>query len=103
MKQKSKIYILVFFVLTVGMLGTIGFWVVKTDPFFHYHKPMTDQYFYRISNARNQNDGITRQFTYDALITGTSMTENFKASEMDILFGVQSVKVLFGRDLQGDQ
>ncbi len=64
------------------------------DPFFHYHAPL-EQLEYPIDNQRYQNDGIVKNFSYDALITGTSMTENFKTTEFDRLFGVHSVKVAF--------
>lgn len=67
---------------------------IYIDPFFHYHKPL-DKYQYVINNQRYQNDGIVRHFEYDAIITGTSMTENFKTSECDALFGVNSIKVSF--------
>lgn len=62
------------------------------DPFFHYHGPLA-RFQYPINNQRYQNDGIARHFSYDALITGTSLTENFKASEFDALFDVHSVKM----------
>ncbi len=62
------------------------------DPFFHYHAPL-EGVSYIIDDERYQNDGIMRHFDYDAVITGTSMTEYFKTSEFDQLFGVKSVKV----------
>ncbi len=62
------------------------------DPYFHYHAPWVP---YKLNNERYQNDGIVKHFTYDALITGTSMVENFKTSEFDALFGVNSIKVPF--------
>lgn len=64
------------------------------DPFFHYHAPLAELE-YPLNNQRYQNDGITRNFSYDALITGTSMAENFKTSEFDALFGCESVKVCY--------
>ena len=65
---------------------------VVIDPLFHYHTPL-EGLKYSISNQRYQNDGIVKNFQYDALITGTSMTENFKTSEFNRLFNVNSVKV----------
>lgn len=70
----------------------VGF-VYYIDPFFHYHAPRTELYHYELDNQRYVNDGITRSFQYNALITGTSMTENFKTSDMDGIFGVRSVKI----------
>lgn len=69
--------------------------IYQADPFFHYHAPLTDKYFYYLDNERMQNDGIVKNFDYDALLTGSSLTENFKTSELDRLFGVTSVKVPF--------
>ena len=95
MKTKSKIWIAGYFILVAGALGIAGGWVVKVDPFFHYHKPNTAKYFYTLDNQRNLNDGIIKHFDYDALITGTSMTENFRTTEMNSVFGVNSIKVPF--------
>lgn len=64
------------------------------DPFFHYRAPV-EGLEYPIHNQRYQNDGIVKNFSYDGLITGTSMTENFKTSEFDSLFGTDSVKVCY--------
>ena len=68
--------------------------ICVVDPYFHYHKPLKGLY-YTLDNERSQNDGIIRHFNYDAMIIGTSMAENFKTSELDELFGVNSIKVPF--------
>lgn len=81
--------ILTLFLLIVGALPNI-----IIDPYFHYHAPL-EGITYEMDDQRYQNDGILKNFTYDAVITGTSMTENFKTSEMDALFGVYSVKTAF--------
>ncbi|MCH5345018.1 MAG: hypothetical protein J1E64_13365 [Acetatifactor sp.] len=91
--MKSKIWIMGYLILVAGALTFVGAWVVKVDPFFHYHKPNTEAYFYPLDNERSQNDGISRNFDYDALITGSSMTENFKTSEFDAIFGTNAIKV----------
>ena len=84
------------FVLIVGIIFVwLGSMVVKVDPFFHYKAPDTETYYYELDNARSQNDGIVRQFDYDALILGTSMAQNFKTSECDEIFGVNSAKSVF--------
>lgn len=67
-------------------------WII--DPYFHFHKPFSFVS-YRLYNERYTNDGISRHFEYDAMITGTSMAQNFKTSEADQIFGVQSVKETF--------
>lgn len=95
MKIKSKLWITAFLVMSLGALAAAAAVVVKVDPFFHYHKPRTDVYYYELFNERSQNNGITRNFDYDALITGSSVTENFKTSEMDAIFGTNSIKVSY--------
>ena len=65
------------------------------DPNFHFHKPFTDRFYYSLEEPRYTNDGIVKHFDYDALITGSSMTHNFLASDFDKLFGCSSIKVPF--------
>lgn len=80
-------------ILVLG-LGLVSLTTIIIDPFFHYHGPLKNLQ-YPINNERYQNDGIVRHFPYDALVTGTSMTENFKTTEIDAIFQVTSVKVPF--------
>ncbi len=82
---------LILLAATLLILSGCVFWA---DPFFHYRKPK-DYLYYELSDQRSQNDGITRHFDYDAIITGTSMTENFSASQFDELFGTNSIKVCY--------
>lgn len=91
--MKTKEWIIGWLVIVIIVLTIIGSFVYKIDPYFHYHKPDTDDYFYSLDNERSQNDGISKHFDYDALIIGTSMTQNFKTSELDEIFGVNSIKV----------
>ena len=93
--MNSKKWLFVNLILTVLLLAFCAYKVIDVDPFFHYHKPLTDKYYYTLTNQRSINDGIVKHFDFDAIITGTSMTENFKSSEVDELFGVNSVKVPF--------
>ena len=85
--QKCILVLLLLLVLIVAV-------VVFVDPYFHYHKPF-DFMSYRLYEERYINDGIGRNFDYDAIITGTSMAQNFKPSELDALFGTRAVKMPF--------
>ena len=91
--MKAKVWFISILATSAVLLGTAAFTVYRVDPYFHFHKPLTDRYYYELDNQRSQNDGILRSFDYDALITGTSMTENFKTSEAERLFGGKFVKV----------
>lgn len=78
--------------LTLLLLCLFAVPTAYIDPLFHYHAPL-ENYQYPITNERYQNDGITCHFQYDGIITGTSMTENFKTSEAEALFGGHFIKV----------
>lgn len=93
--MKSKNWIIGWGVIVSIFLSIIGILVIKIDPYFHYHKPDLSKYYYSLDNQRSQNNGVIKNFDYDALITGSSMTENFKTSEMDHIFDVKSIKVPF--------
>ena len=88
--------------ITLVILVLVGGLTVAVDPLFHYHKPLNNLS-YPIHNQRYQNTGIAKNFSYDAIITGTSMTENFKASQFDDLFGVNTVKLSFSGSMFKEQ
>ncbi|MFI3169829.1 MAG: hypothetical protein R3Y06_07790 [Faecalibacterium sp.] len=90
--QKSKLYGMVLLGVTLLGLAATALLMWVFDPYFHFHAPF-EGVSYVLNNERYQNNGITRQFEYDALITGTSMTQNFKTSELDALFGTNSIKI----------
>lgn len=89
--NSSKKRCICFLILFFSILFLLGSITAIIDPFFHYHAPLPFLN-YPINNQRYQNYGIVRHFSYDAIVTGTSMTENFKASECDQLFDVHCVK-----------
>ncbi len=88
-KRSLTCFLLVLLVLSL-CAGALVAWI---DPFFHYHAPQTDRFFYTIDNERSMNDGIVKHFDYDAVVTGSSMVTNFRTSEIDALFGTHSVKI----------
>ena len=90
----AKKWFSTFLILFLCALLLVGGVVAYVDPFFHYRAPR-DYFYYRLYDQRSQNDGITRNFEYDAMITGTSMAENFKTSHFDELFGTDSVKIIY--------
>ena len=92
--DKNKKFVIITISSTIVLLILIIIFMVIIDPYFHYHKPYA-WLKYNLYNQRYQNDGIIKHFDYNAIITGTSMTENFKTSELNDLFNVNSVKVSF--------
>lgn len=92
--HKYEKWIISFLCLFLLALFACGSFIAIIDPYFHYHGPLSGVG-YIMDNERYQNNGIVKHFEYDAIITGSSMTECFRASELDQLFGVSSVKVPF--------
>lgn len=92
MNIDAKKFNIITMVLAFFLLGCMALTIIIIDPFFHYHAPING-IAYELSNERYQNNGIVKHFRYDAIITGTSMTENFKTSEMNRLFGTNAIKV----------
>ncbi len=90
--KKSKKYSITLIIILLFLLTSLASLIIVCDPYFHFHAPL-NKFSYKLSNERYQNDGITRHFKYNAIITGTSMTENFKTSEFDKLFSVNSIKI----------
>lgn len=93
-EKKSMKWVCLFLALVLGTLLLIGGLTAVVDPYFLYHKPLSG-ISYHLDNERYQNYGIARNYDYNAMIVGTSMSENFKPSEFDSLFDVQSVKLPF--------
>jgi len=77
---------------TMAILTAMAIITVVVDPFFHYHKPIS-WIPYILNNQSYQNPGIVRHFEYDGLITGSSMTENFRTTEFHDILGVNAIKV----------
>lgn len=93
MDNKKKWFIKCI-VCLLGAIFLVFALVYVVDPYFHFHKPFSFVS-YRLYEERYTNDGISRHFDYDAIVTGTSMAQNFKTTEMDRLFGTKAVKETF--------
>ncbi len=93
-KKRASRNLIFFFCAFIAILAFAAMLTIFADPYFHYHKPFAGIR-YLLHDERYQNDGIVDHFDYNAVITGTSMTENFKTSEFDALFDARTVKVPF--------
>ena len=89
----NKKFVIISLSSVLLILFIISITIIIIDPFFHYRNP--NQYNYVLNQEWYQNDGIVKHFNYDAIITGTSMTENFKTSEFDELWNTKSIKVAY--------
>lgn len=69
--------------------------VYFVDPFFHYHMPLNNGPAVR-EKSIYVNPGIARNESYQAVITGSSVTENFRESWFEELFSYDTVKLPIG-------
>ena len=77
-----------------AVLGAVIGFVALVDPYFHYHAPFQGLSCV-MEEEQYMNDGITRNFTYDAVITGSSVTQYFSVETMNELFDVNAVRLTF--------
>lgn len=80
--------------LTMIMLFVFATIIIVVDPVFHYHKPLKGLE-PLIDDERYQNPGIAKFFEYDSVLTGSSMTQNFRASEFNDTFQCSTVKLTY--------
>ena len=92
--NKAKKFMIQSLLLIIVFLGGLGCITVYIDPYFHFHGPVKG-ISYRLGNQRYLNDGLARHYEYDAVVIGTSMTENFRTSEVEGLFGLKAIKTPF--------
>lgn len=67
--------------------------VVVADPFFHYHQPLNKDGVY-LYNEVYQSPGMASNFTYDTIMIGSSMTENYHVSWFEE-YGESAVKLCY--------
>lgn len=79
-------------VLVGGLLGGIAGLVIMVDPFFQYHKPLSFLN-YVIDNQLSQNAGMIKNFEYDSVILGSSMTVNFDTDLFEKEMGLNTIKL----------
>lgn len=84
--------------ITLVILTVMAAVMIDIDPYFHYHGPVEGRPYALYSSGPNEkyyNDGIGKNFKYDAMITGSSITENAKASQVEKLWNCTAVKTCF--------
>ncbi len=63
------------------------------DPFYQYHRPFFGME--AVLNDRdNQMPGTIRNFTYDSVLVGSSVAENFDSSFLDGTYGCRTLKII---------
>ncbi|GAE05803.1 hypothetical protein JCM10914_1927 [Paenibacillus sp. JCM 10914] len=84
--------ILQFFILSVVFAVLVGGLTYVLDPLQYYRKSTWYSPVFT-SEQRYQNPGLVRNYSYDTIILGTSMTENFLPSVVGEALGGQAIKL----------
>lgn len=79
--------------MLLSLLAGIVLLVTLVDPFEIYHQATA--FIPPITNGTQSysNAGIAKSYEYDSVIIGSSMTENFRPSQLDALLGGRFVKL----------
>lgn len=91
--QKKKDLIRLLLCLGICMVVFAG-WIVITDPFYHYHKPMFKMPVV-LGDVVYQTPGNATNLEYSDAILGTSMTENFRVSWFNTELGWDTMKLSY--------
>ena len=80
-------------ILIAVFLGIAATAVFLFDPFYHYHRPLPGLKAV-LTEKEYQCIGTLKNFEYDAVIAGSSVSENFNNNWFDEGFGCTSVKAI---------
>ena len=91
--MKRKHWALLTLAGLLGAIALISAAVIAIDPFQVYR--LARDYMPPIDNTTQvyANAGIVRSYDYDSAIVGTSVTENFRPTQMDALLGGRFIKL----------
>ncbi|GFN30233.1 copper amine oxidase N-terminal domain-containing protein [Paenibacillus xylaniclasticus] len=89
--RAAKRMVLLAGVYTIGFAASAILLSWAIDPLQHYHKSWYPPIY--SNEERFQNAGLARNYSYDTIIIGTSMTENFRPSEVGKALGGKAMKL----------
>ncbi|MGN0776818.1 MAG: hypothetical protein ACI4MM_09115, partial [Candidatus Ventricola sp.] len=91
--MKRKTWACLCLAALMGAIVFLSALVIAIDPFQVYR--LAAHYVPPIDNTTQvyANAGIVRNYAYDSAIVGTSVTENFRPSQMDELLGGRFIKL----------
>ena len=103
--MKSRKYIILSICGVFIALLTVGVVVWHVDPYFQYHAPNPKMsYNMEMNSFSYYNAGIAKNFSYDTVVTGSSMSRAMLPSYIDRKFNCQTVKLSMaearGKDYQ---
>ena len=90
--MNSKRFIRLSLCMTLALLIIVASAQIAIDPLFQYHKPWFGMEPV-VKNERYQDAGVAKTFEYDNVLIGNSLAENFRVSDVNEIFGGDSVKL----------
>lgn len=82
---------LILFIVAQMLIVVLSVWFF--DPFYQYHEPFGG--FKAVLNDRdNQMPGTVRNFTYDSVLIGSSVAENFDSGFLDAQYDCTTLKII---------
>lgn len=92
--MKIKSYIISSICGIICMLSLVGIFVFYVDPYLQYHVPNENMaYNMEMNSFSYYNPGIAKNYNYDTIVTGSSMSRAMMPSYIDEVFGGQTVKL----------
>lgn len=92
-KASASKFVKRFFLQVSALLLLLTIFVVVIDPFFHYHEPIAPLKKV-VTKPEYQGVGTVRTFSYDSIIAGSSVAENYNNKWFDEKFGCTSIKAI---------
>ncbi len=86
-------FLVTFLGVVVLLLGTVAAFNFVVDPFQFFRKPFLYRPAYFPGFQRYQNVGLARNYHYDTVIIGSSVTENFYPSYVNRVLHVNALKL----------
>lgn len=86
-------FVMHFFLQVGVLLMLLAIYVIAIDPFFHYHEPIAPLKAV-VTKPEYQGIGTIRTFSYDSVIAGSSVAENYNNRWFDEKFGCTSIKAI---------
>ncbi|MFD2614004.1 hypothetical protein [Paenibacillus gansuensis] len=90
--MKPKTFLLGFVAFSVLFAGLVMAFTYIVDPFQYYRKATWYEPLFSLEE-RFQNPGLAKNYDYDTIIIGSSMTQNFVPSYVNRKLGVQTMKL----------
>ncbi len=91
--MSSKKWILTTFTISICLLLILSLITYIFDPLYQYHYSADDNYFLA---PRYSSAGLIKNYEYDSVVMGSSMTQNFDLQDFKNQMGLNAIKVTMG-------